>query len=136
MEQIPWWQDVARVLVRLLPVLALAAWSLWAIDWRRAWPYLAAGGWVPLVLVAAMAVFVWTRISPGPLRVGDFWILHWVWHTAAVALLVGLVLACGWLQGRLGAYPPEITFDPPPPGESEHAHHDHAPPVTISHPTH
>jgi hypothetical protein len=111
----PWLYDVCRTLVRLLPIIALIAWCLWGVNWRKAWPVLAEGGWVPLVLIAVMAAVAWSLVFPTTaLVLGFIPIPNLLWQLGAVALLVGLVLACGWLQTVLKWYPPEISFDPPP----------------------
>src|SRR5215207_8887702 len=114
MEAIPWWHDTARTLARYLPVLALIVWCLWAVNWRKAWPVLAAGGWVALVLIAVMGAVVWSLVFPVPLGVAGVLVPNGLWQTAAVTLLVGIVLACGWLQTWLGAHPPELSFEPQP----------------------
>jgi hypothetical protein len=102
------------LIVKLLPVLAFVAWCLWGIDWRKGWPILAMGGWIPLVLIAVMAGVVWSLVFPTPANVfGIIPIPNGLWQIGAVTLLVCLALACGWLQGQLGWYPSEIGFDPP-----------------------
>ena len=138
MELTPWWYEWARVILRLLPVLVLIVWCLAAVDWRKAQPVLAAGGWVPLILIALMTAVVWSLVFPASVLVfGIIPVPNGLWQLGAIALLVGIVLVCGWLQVQLGWYPPAITFDPPM-GVDEHdyGHHDDSPTVTISHPTH
>jgi hypothetical protein len=111
--------------VRFLPVLAFVAWCLWGIDWRKAWPVLAEGGWIPLVLIGAMAGFVWAFVFPTPAIVFGFIPMpNYLWQLEAVGLLICLALACGWLQTRLGWHPPEISFEPPPAAHDDH-HHAH-----------
>jgi hypothetical protein len=133
----PWLYELAHILVRLLPIVAFVAWCLWAIDWRKAWPILAAGGWVALVLIGGMAAAVWAFVFPAPhVLFGSVVVPNGLWHLAAVASLICLALFCGWLQGRLGWYPPEISFAQPPADAHDHGHDGHAPPVIISHPTH
>jgi hypothetical protein len=110
------WQLVLSLLGVLVNLLSLAlhwsllivwvAWWLWGVNWRRAWPFLAVGGWVPVALLAVVAAFVWSRLAPQP--VANFW-----WHLGWVGLLVALALFCGWLQGVFGWAPPEVSFEPP-----------------------
>jgi hypothetical protein len=134
-------EDLAHSFVQLLialghvagDLLALAAgwlllivwlvWWLWAVNWRRIWPVLAQGAWMPVVLLLVVAAIVWSQISPstitlfGAVPLGNFW-----WQLGAVALLAGLALFCGWLQGVFGGVPPDINLEPPPPVTPEHGH--------------
>jgi hypothetical protein len=131
----PWVYDVGRTTVRLLPVIALIAWCLWGVNWRKAWPILAEGAWVPLVLIAGFAGFVWSQVFPMTVLVLGFIPMpNVVWQLAAVALLVGLVLFCGWLQTVMNWYPPDVNFDPPvatdPHGHGHDTHDSHAAPVS------
>ena len=59
-----WFYDVGQTLLKLLPGGLLTVWCLWAVNWRRTWPVLAAGGWVPLVLIGLMAAYVWSLVWP------------------------------------------------------------------------
>jgi hypothetical protein len=97
------------------------------VNWRRAWPVLAEGGWMPLVLIGIMAGFVWSRVSPSDMIVlGIFVVPNVLWQLGTVALLICLILICGWLQTRYGWYPPEVNLEPPPPSHDPHAsHHAH-----------
>src|SRR5262245_31024827 len=64
------------------------AWWLWAANWRRIWPVLAQGAWVPLVLILVVGALVWSQILPGDcnclgfVTVANFW-----WQLGAVGLL-------------------------------------------------
>src|SRR3954469_20997871 len=82
-------------------VIVWVAWWLWGVNWRRAWPVLAVGAWIPVALLAVVAALGWSRLEPR--EVGNFW-----WHLGVVGLLVCLALFCGWLQGVFGWAPPEI----------------------------
>jgi hypothetical protein len=114
---------LGRILLRLMPVVVFIVWCLWGIDWRKAWPTLAAGAWVPFVLIGGMAAAVWALVFPMPhMLFGMVTLPNGMWQFAVVAILMCLALLCSWLQGRLGWYPPEITFTPPPPAPL----HDHA----------
>jgi hypothetical protein len=122
--QVPvWLQEVARASAPLIPVVLLAVWCLWAVNWRLAWPVLAAGGWAPLTLIALMAALVWSRVWPSTaVLFGVIPVPNVLWQLGAVGLLVGVALFCGWLQTRLGWFPAEIDLEPP-----VHAHdHHHA----------
>src|SRR5581483_11999620 len=94
--QMPVYLTYATVALRFVPVVALVAWCLWAINWRKAWPVLAAGGWAPLVLVGLMAAFVWSLIWPSTaVLFGAFAVPNGLWQFGSVALLIGLVLFGG-----------------------------------------
>jgi hypothetical protein len=113
--------DGMMFFLKFLPVVAFPAWCLWGIDWRRGWAVLAEGGWVPLVLIGIMAGVVWAFVFPSSASVlGIFSLPNYLWQIVAVTLLICLALACGWLQGVFGWYPPAVSFDPP-----VVAHHDH-----------
>ena len=108
------------VLIRVLPIVVLVAWCLWGIDWRKTWPVLAEGGWMPLILIGIMAGVVWSLVFPkSVILFGFIPVPNGLWQLGTVGLLICLALACGWIQGRLSWYPPEISFDPPA------ATHDH-----------
>jgi hypothetical protein len=123
------WQLVVALLTVLVNLLAIGlhwlllivwiAWWLWGVNWRRVWPVLAAGAWVPVALLAVVAALVWSRLDPnslpltlwpdlGPVEIVNFW-----WQLGAVVLLAGIALFCGWLQGVFGWEPQEISFELP-----------------------
>jgi hypothetical protein len=115
---------LAQVAVLLLPVLPLILWCVWwllCVNWKKAWPILAAGGWVPIILLVLMSSLVWSRLYPTCDCLG-FPLPVFLWQLVSVTILVLLALFCGWVQGRLGWTPAEVHFDPPPP---EHGHHGH-----------
>lgn len=121
-----WLHSTGRVLLRLLPLAVLTIWCLWAVNWRKAWPVLAAGGWAPLVLIGLMAAAVWPMIWPVPLRIAGLGTMpNGVWQPIAVALVLCVVLFCGWVQSRSGYTPPEVDLNPPTHdhGHDAHAHH-------------
>lgn len=114
MQLVPWYVEWGHILFRLLPLIAFVAWCLWGIDWRKTWPVLADGGWVPMLLVGLMAGVVWSFVFPTTATLFGFIpIPNGLWQVGAAGLLICLALACGWLQGRLGCYPPVISFEPP-----------------------
>jgi hypothetical protein len=138
-----WLNDFGWILRTLLPGSILAAWCLWGVNWHKAWPVLAAGGWAPLVLIGVMAAFVWSHVWPTDVIVLGFLpVPNGVWQLGSVSLLIGVALCCGWLQARSGWAPPEISFEPPAHtaahGHDHHGDHDHAPAAatTNGHPTH
>ena len=61
---------------------------------------------------------------PRPQMVRRDWLnLNGVWQFAGAALLVGLVLLCGWVQTRIGYAPPVFNLDEP--SHAAHGHDDH-----------
>lgn len=119
-----WPPPFGQVMLKLLPLGVLVVWFLLAVDWKKAWPVLAAGGWAPLVLIALMGAAVWSFVVPGSIQlpvIGS--ISSGVWHFIAAAFLVGVVLFCGWLQSRSAYAPPEFNLDEPAHHHGEHEHH-------------
>jgi hypothetical protein len=94
----------------------VAVW-LWAVNWKKTWPVLAEGGWVPLLLLMVIATLAWSRLQPDQL---------W-FQLGIVSGLVAVALFCGWLQSIFGFTPPEIPVGPPVhPGHGyEHDGHGH-----------
>jgi len=118
--------QLTPLLVALLPWALWCVWWLWGVNWRKAWPMLAAGGWVPVVLLMIMSSLAWAAIDARPCACLGFLVVPngW-WQLGEVSTLAALALFCGWLQGYFGWTPPEISVEPPPP---EHDHYDgHAP---------
>jgi len=105
-------------------VIAWVAWWLWGVNWKKAWPVLAQGAWVPVVLVSVVVAFVWSQVDPssctclGFVTVPNFW-----WQLGGVSLLVAVALLCGWLQDIFGWTPAEIDLEPPAAPAHEHGHH-------------
>jgi hypothetical protein len=118
-----WLAKVFDVLLALLPGGLWCVWWLWGVNWKNAWPVLARGAWVPVILLMFMAALVWSRLAPSPctclrlVTIPNFW-----WQLGSVSALVAVSLLCGWLQGKLGWAPEEVSFEPPPPAP-EHGHH-------------
>jgi hypothetical protein len=72
-----------------------------------------------------MAAVAWSLAFQSTALVFGFILMpNGLWQLGAVTLLVGLVLACGWLQTVMNWYPPEITFDPPPAADLHDHDHD------------
>lgn len=119
-----WPPPTGRVLISLLPMGILVVWFLLAVDWKKAWPVLAAGGWAPLVLIGLMGAYVWTLVWPRDLHLPLGYLDNGLWQFLAAALLIGVVLLCGWLQSRWGHAPPEFNLDEPAHHGGDHGHHD------------
>lgn len=122
-ETIPW---LLGVLLALLPGGLWCAWWLWCVNWKKAWPVLADGGWVVVVLIVLVSALAWSGTFPVETRrrflgvpLANFW-----YQLVACTALALVALFCGWVQDKLGWTPEEISFDPPAP-EPGHAHHAH-----------
>jgi hypothetical protein len=111
------WKFIAALVPALLPWLPLGLWCvwwLWCVNWKHAWPVLARGAWVPVVLLTFIIALTWAYVSPSActwlpgVSIPNFW-----WQLGGVSILVALALFCGWLQGVLGWAPEEVSFDPP-----------------------
>jgi len=120
--------EFANDLLSLL--LALAPWALWcvwwlfAVNWRQAWPMLAAGGWAPAVLLLVMASMAWAMIDARPCScLGVLIVPNGWWQLGCLSTLAALALVCGWVQGRLAWTPPEISTEPPLEAHEHVAHH-------------
>lgn len=106
-------------------LIVWVAWWLWGVNWKKAWPALAAGGWAPVVLICVVSALVWSRITPAAcdclqfVVVPNFW-----WQLGAVGLLAAVALFCGWLQGVFDWTPPEVSLEPPAPS-ADHGHGHH-----------
>jgi hypothetical protein len=113
--------EISRVLEEpsIVPgILLLLAWmalALFAVNWQEVWPVLARGAWVPLVLLMFVVALAWSRLAPVPIL--NFWA-----QLLGVAVLVGLTLFCGWVQGALHGAPPAVEIEPELADE-----HDHGP---------
>ena len=74
----PWLNDLGRTLLTLQPGGVFAAWCLWAVNWRRLWPVLAA-------VVAAIAFQV---LLPDRLTAGPAWMLPMLEGMLLIVLVV------------------------------------------------
>ena len=114
------------LLLWLLPVALWCVWWLWGCNWKHVWPVLARGGWVVLALLMFAAALAWASASPSSwdglvfMTVSNFW-----WQLGAVGGLTALALFCGWVQGRMGWAPAEVSFDPPAAAGHDHGHGHH-----------
>src|SRR5947209_3448880 len=118
---------IAELLAFGLHWLLLIFWMAWwlaAVNWKKAWPVLAMGGWIPLTLLTIVGAFVWSQVVPStPTFLGGVLPNFW-WQFLACGVIVGSALFAGWLQGVLGWSPVEVNLEPAP-----HAEHDHHTPV-------
>jgi len=122
MEMPEWLARVLGVLLALLPGGLWWAWWLWAVNWKKAWPVLAEGAWLPVLLLMGVVTLVWSRISPsegywlGFVPLPNVW-----WQLGSVCALTATALFCGWLQDYFGWTPEEVSLEPP---LSAHGHED------------
>jgi hypothetical protein len=123
-----WWSHLMVVLGVLIPLGLWCAWWLWGVNWKKAWPMLAAGGWAPVVLLMIVATLVWSRLSQGPWSLGAVVVPNVWWQLGGVCVLAAIALLCGWLQGWFGWTPAEISLEPPA-EHDDHGHHE-------AHPSH
>ena len=117
---------LGRALLPWLPAGLWCAWWLWCVNWKQAWPVLARGGWIVVVLLTFVSALAWSGVFPSGghflgVPLATFW-----WHLAACSALALVALFCGWLQGRLGWTPVAVHFDPPEQHDDHgHGHHAH-----------
>jgi len=120
-----WLNQIFTFLLAILPGGLWMAFWLFAVNWKRTWKFLADGAWAPLILLALMSAFVWSRIAPSTCNCLYFVTLpNFVWQLGSVAALICCALFSGWLQGVLHIQPFEAEFDPPAHAHS-HDHHGH-----------
>jgi hypothetical protein len=118
--------ETKHMLICLTLLAVWTAWCLFAIDWRKLWPWLAQGAWAPLVLIALMIAAVWAWMAPGTLPILGLTLPNFFWQLLAMGLIVGFGLFCGWLQGLLQWYPAEVELYPVGVHADDHAHsHGH-----------
>lgn len=105
-------------------LIAWLAWWLWGVNWRRVWPVLGQGAWLPVVLLMLVAALAWSRMFPSNCNcLGFITVLNFWWQLGAISLLVAVTLFCGWLQGSFGWTPAEIDLEPPASSGQGHEHH-------------
>lgn len=107
--------STVNVLSTLIPILLWIAFWFFCVNWRKAWPVLAEGGWAPLVLLMCISAEVWSRVAPSScnclrvVTITNFW-----WQLGSVCTLVAIALICGWVQTLTSYAPPELALEPPP----------------------
>jgi hypothetical protein len=117
--------EVGGMILKWSLLITWVALCLWAIDWRKMWPRLAAGAWAPLTLIAGTITLVWGWMFPseavilGTITLPNFW-----WQLLAMGGIVSIALICGWLQGVLGCYPAEVELQPATGDGHGHSHPD------------
>ncbi|MCS7015236.1 MAG: hypothetical protein RMJ19_11030 [Gemmatales bacterium] len=100
---------LAALTFRYALVVGWLAWWLWLVDWRRLWPALRQGAWVPLLLGLALISYITWLLGvpiPGDKELGRF---------APIALTSALltsVLLCGWVQTVFAWHPLAVSFEP------------------------
>src|SRR5271156_5979089 len=106
--------ELGSVLLAGSLLIFYVAWWLWGVNWKKAWPVLGQGGWAPVVLLVFLGALIWAKIAPSDftglrlVTVPNFW-----WQLGGSALLAGIALFCGWLQGVMGWQPPDVNLEPP-----------------------
>ncbi len=117
--------DSTSLLIAILPWALWCTWWLFGVNWSKAWPVLAEGGWVPALLLSIVASIAWSMIDARTCNCLGFMTLPngW-WQLGTLATLVALALTCGWLQGYFGWTPAEISLEPPATAhDHHHGHH-------------
>jgi hypothetical protein len=107
-----------------LPAGLWCAWWLFGVNWKKAWPVLATGGWVGVVLLTFLSALAWSQIFPRSVHWLGVTLPNFWWQLGSCSALALVALFCGWLQGQLGWTPAEVSFDPPA-GHHDHGHHGH-----------
>jgi len=122
------WQTLV---LELFLLLAWVGWWLCAVNWVKAWDWLAQGAWMGVVLLVVLGAIVWSQIAPSELSLGIGHIANFWWQLGATTLLACLALFCGWLQGVLGWLPDEVPIYPE--GATADDTHGHEHPVGALH---
>jgi hypothetical protein len=111
-----WFTDTLfPFLLAILPGGLWMAFWLFAVNWKKLWPVLAEGAWVPVVLLGLISASVWSRVSPssrtilGVVTLPNFW-----WQLGSVTALIACALFSGWLQGLWHIHPVVVEVETPP----------------------
>jgi hypothetical protein len=117
---------LGQALLPWLPGGLWCAWWLWCVNWKHAWPVLARGGWIVVVLLTLVSALAWSGIFPRSCDCLGFPLANFWWQLGACTTLALVALFCGWLQGRWGLTPSEVDFEPVE-HHDDHGHgHGHA----------
>ncbi len=133
MQNTPHWlETIEAILIVVAPYGIWMLFCLFAINWKKMWPKLAEGAWVPVLLLLVLVALVCSQIRAsdavllGVITIGNFW-----WQLLAAMLLAALALFAGWVQDRYGLAPFEYAVAPPAHGHDHHhgdghsGHDDH-----------
>ena len=55
--------SVTDVLLHLLPGGLWCVWWLFCVNWKKTWPVLSQGGWMPVVLLMVVTALAWSHLS-------------------------------------------------------------------------
>jgi hypothetical protein len=102
--------NLLQLLLAWSLLLAWVAWWLWGVNWRKAWPVLAQGAWVPVLLLVVLGALVWSQIAPSDFSLGFASVPNFWWQLTAAGLLAASALFLGWVQGVMGWSPPEVAI--------------------------
>ena len=62
-------------------LIAWIAWWLGGVNWNRAWPALARGGWIVLILLSVLVALAWSAMFPSSLNfLGQFTLPNFWWQ--------------------------------------------------------
>lgn len=111
---------VARLVLSHALAIAWVVWWLWLVDWRRFWPALARGAWMPLILVLGLVSFLAWHLQATVLAE---WGPPLLTPLVLTVLLLLSVLVCGWLQTFFAWYPTEISLETTPAALHHGNHH-------------
>ncbi len=98
------WDVLVAIWLLVVPWTPLAAWIgfwLFAVDWVRLRQVLLAGGWIPVLLIAIVMIFVWGAVAPPPQGVHHLFglkVSNYVGKTVYVSGLFALMFLCGAAQ--------------------------------------
>lgn len=137
MELSPLFQNASSVILFLLPGGLWVAWCLGCVNWKKAWPVLADGAWVGVILLILISALVWSKIEASSYILFDTLIIpnYW-WQLSGVIAITLVALFCGWLQGILGWTPLEVAVEPADDHEAGHEPadaHGHEPLPSLAH---
>lgn len=110
-----------------LPLLGWVAFWLLAVNWRKLYPALASGGWIGVLLIALLAVMIWSTLSVPAGGFHNLLGLH-VNNLVGKIMYVAGLLVIAMLSGMVqlsGACDCCVNFSEPAPSEPAHGGHGH-----------